>query len=385
MDGWDQLMQDATDFAREIVVGGHESQMMVFTGGWHVWGEVSEVCDDFDRVVAFELSLTAAAVPPTEPTEDQRRSMVDGGWTYTPSGPGFEIRHRHPAQDDAAERLASIMVDTLRCGLEVPHQQPVVGPTHLWSSLPGAPQPTEQERAEVAAFLEQLEASRARRKARMERSRPHQEASEALQQRALSIRDQHRDRVQELRRRNDFAGLIRHEAFAAAAKEALGAAALRAYDPGIQKVTEQVLGLLDAGRLEGVWELLPELFARSEAARDRQLEQHRQWLVEREQETQLVKVSGVATPSGPGRDTSWHWHTITTTAVAIAEPRDVLLEALRRGVVTLGDVEYALASVPRTRGSQLGACRRELLKQAREAAAVQERHAGSYDPPSTWR
>lgn len=98
-----------------------------------------------------------------------------------------------------------------------------------------------------------------------------------------------------------------------------------------------------------------------------------------------MQVSGVVTPSGSVRETNRHWHTSTTTAVAVAAPRNVLLEALRRGMVTLGDVEYALASVPRTRGSQFGARRRELLKQARDAAAVQERHAGSYDPPSTWR
>lgn len=267
----EELTQAATDFAEEVMAGGHEGQMLVFAGGWHVWVEVSEVYDDFDRVVAREFFLTAAAVPQAEPADGQRRRMVDGGWTYTSSGPGFEVRHRHPARVGAAEWLASFMVDTLHYRLEVPLVESVGEPTHLWSSLPGAPRPTEQERAELAAFLEQLEASRTRRNVRMERQRPHQEASEALRQRALSIRERNRDGVQEAGRRDDFVALIRQQAFAAAAHEAVGAAGLRAYDPGMQEVTEHVLDLLDAGRLESVWELLPELFARSEAARDRQL------------------------------------------------------------------------------------------------------------------
>jgi hypothetical protein len=133
VDSWEQFELAIADHAKTVIDADYGGDFIAFSGGWHVWVEVSDHYDDEGQVTGHELDLAAAAVPPVEPGSRQHQAMEAAGWQYDPAGPGFQ--RQELVTDDPASWLASMMVATLRDCLAVPLEQPKVGPTAIWGSL----------------------------------------------------------------------------------------------------------------------------------------------------------------------------------------------------------------------------------------------------------
>lgn len=385
MDSWERLERAIVDHATTVIGDEYTSEFIVFSGGWHLWAEVGERLGDDDQVVGHEFVMTAAAVPPAEPDHRQRQAMEAAGWRYDPAGPGFErqVLTKEPPEG----RLASTIIATLRDHLGVPLDQPHVGPTETWGSLPGVPPPTEEELLAVEELFSRFEVQRAEREAREALEAPHKEASALLYARAQELREANQPEIDKARQADDPHRLARHLAIEGLGLAAARAAGDRLYDERLQEPTVRVIELLEAGTLEGAWELLHVLFEHTQAAADVHVARHHEWVRarDRERETAVSWVDvAVSEPPGSGHVPALQWHHSQVTAVAIAGPRDGLVEALKRGVLAAGDVGYALAPFPRGWNTACGGFRREVLKEAKRVAVVTDRDRGTYLPPSLW-
>lgn len=166
----------------------------------------------------------------------------------------------------------------------------------------------------------------------------------------------------ELDARFDERRLLHASAMGSCASHALSVAQFTNSLPDLRATVVDLLRLVDAGTLTGVWPLMHTI-----------------------RQVSAPIFAERATESDPydlwqrtGSDTSVSWWRIHVTDLLFGAGQDTWEAALQQGVISAEDVQYKLAGWPRMRGSTTGARRREIIKRARELTVATQLDA-TYD------